>query len=270
MMPRASVCLLVVVAVVCLNSRPSDLLADEPADPNSVTASEDAPKLPPPKDAKRLSPDFDVWLDMPGKAVIVDGEVCLRHGMLEMFACTRNTKEHEAVVSANTQAFLVHTGLLALGAEPGHVAQWVPEFKPATGTEIEVTILWLDDAGKQHSARAQDWVRNQQTGRAMHHPWVFAGSRFWTDEETGRQYYQAEGGDFICVSNFSTAMLDIPIESSQSNDELTFDAFTEHIPPMHTPVRLILQPKLKKAATDADDAAPADAQESSRRAKPAG
>ena len=44
-----------------------------------------------------------------------------------------------------------------------------------------------------------------KTGKAMTYPWVFAGSRFWTDEETGKQYYQAEGGDFICVSNFGTA-----------------------------------------------------------------
>ncbi len=71
-----------------------------------------------------------------------------------------------------------------------------------------------------------------RTEREMSQPWVFAGSRFWKDEETGEQYYQAEGGDFICVSNFGTAMLDIPIESSQSNMELAFAAFTERIPPL--------------------------------------
>ncbi len=264
MMPRVHAYLLTLLATaICLNARPGPLRADEPTDPNAVTASADAPKLPAPEGAKRLSPQFDVWLDMKGKAVIVDGEVCLRRGMLEMFACTRNTKEHEAVVSANTQAFLVHSGLLALGAEPGHVAQWVPEFKPATGTEIDVTVQWLDNAGKQHSARAQDWIRNLQTGRAMDQPWVFAGSRFWTDEETGRQYYQAEGGDFICVSNFSTAMLDIPIESSQSNEELAFEAFTEHIPPVRTPIRLVLKPKLKEKPAAGGDRGtrPADAQQ---------
>ena len=85
-----------------------------------------------------------------------------------------------------------------------------------------------------------------RTEREMSQPWVFAGSRFWKDEETGEQYYQAEGGDFICVSNFGTAMLDIPIESSQSNLELAFAAFTERIPPLGTPVRLILKPKLKE------------------------
>jgi hypothetical protein len=149
-------------------------------------------------------------------------------------------------VSANTKAFLVHAALLRLGAEPGRPVQWQPEYKPPSGTEIDVHVWWIDEAGKEHTARAQDWVKDMRTEREMSQPWVFAGSRFWTDEETKQQYYQAEGGDFICVSNFGTAMLDIPIESSQSNLELAFAAFTERIPPLGAPVRLILKPKLKK------------------------
>lgn len=207
------------------------------------------PKLPEPEGATRLSPKFDVWLDAKRGAVLVDGQVSLRRGMLEMFACIRNTKEHESVVTADTQAFLVHAGLLRLGAEPGHPAQFVPEFKPPTGTEIDITVEWRDADGKLQTAKAQDWIRDLKTGKAMTYPFVFAGSRFWTDAETGKQYYQAEGGDFICVSNFGTASLDIPVESSQSNDALEFEAFTERIPPLGTPVRLVLKPVLKNAAS---------------------
>ena len=205
-----------------------------------------APKLPEPKDAQRLSPEFDVWIDSQEKAVLVDGQISLREGMLEMFACTRNTKEHESIVSANTKAFLVHAALLGLGAEPGTPVRFVPEYKPPTGTEIDVQVYWVDEGGKAHTIRAQEWIRDIRTKKAMTHPWVFAGSRFWKDEETGKQYYQAEGGDFICVSNFGTAMLDIPVHSSQSNEELGFECFTERIPPLGAPVRLILKPKLKE------------------------
>jgi hypothetical protein len=203
-----------------------------------------APKLPEPKGAQRLSPDYDVWLDPKQGVVMIDGQISLREGWLEMFACTRNTKEHESIVSANTKAFLVHAALLRLGAEPGSPAQFVPEYKAPTGTEIEVTVEWLDEAGNRKTARAQDWVQNVHTKEAMTHPFVFAGSRVWTDPESGKQYYQAEGGDFICVSNFSTAMLDIPVPSSQTNEELAFQAFTERIPPLGAPVRLVLKPKL--------------------------
>jgi hypothetical protein len=207
-----------------------------------------APKLPAPEGATRLSPKYDVWLDAQRGAVLVDGQISLRRGMLEMFACIRNTKEHESVVTADTQAFLVHAGLLRLGAEPGHPAQFVPEFKPPVGTEIDVTVEWRDEKGKLQTARAQDWIRDLKTGKAMTYPFVFAGSRFWIDEETKKQYYQAEGGDFICVSNFGTAALDIPVESSQSNDALMFEALTERIPALGTPVRMVLKPVLTKKA----------------------
>jgi hypothetical protein len=230
----------------------ADVSAGAPASPQTTGQAEAKPaaKLPEPKDATRLSPQYDVWVDPKEKAVIIDGQVSLREGMLEMFACLRNTKEHESIVSANTKAYVVHAALVTLGAEPGHPAQWVPEYKPPTGTEIEITVYWLDESGNAQTTRAQEWVKDIRTGKAMTHPWVFAGSRFWTDEETGKEHYMAEGGDFICVSNFSTATLDIPIESSQSNAELAFEAFAERIPPLGAPVRLILKPKLREQEAD--------------------
>ena len=236
---------------VAQESAPADVSTQDAVDQSAQAAPVAAkpappPKLPEPKGAKRLSPDYDVWIDAKQKAVIVDGQISLREGMLEMFACTRNTKEHESIVSANTKAYLVHAALLTLGAEPGHPVQWLPEYKPPSGTEIEIEVQWIDEQRKPRRTRAQEWVKDIRTGKAMAHPWVFAGSRFWTDEETGKKYYQAEGGDFICVSNFGTAMLDIPVESSKSNQELAFETFTERIPPLGAPVRLVLKPKLKK------------------------
>ena len=243
---------LILVLVMSLAATVGSAVAQEPADTLESADSENEvatpPKLPEPEGAVRLSPKYDVWLDGKQGAVIVDGQVSLRRGMLELFACIRNTKEHESVVSANARAYLVHAALLRLGAEPGHPVQYLPEFKPPAGPEIEIEVQWRDPEGREHTARAQDWVRDLQTGKAMTQPWVFAGSRFWTDEETGRQYYQAEGGDFICVSNFGAAMLDVPVESSQSDEALAFEAYTERIPALGTPVRLLLKPNLKEPA----------------------
>ncbi len=41
---------------------------------------------------------------------------------------------------------------------------------------------------------------------------MFGGSGFWVNKETGEKHYMAKSGDFICVSNFPTAMLDLPVE----------------------------------------------------------
>jgi hypothetical protein len=236
-------------AAICIAQEAGDASDESDTKPQAA-----APKLPPPEGATQLSPKFDVWVDAAKGVVIVDGRIALRRGMLEMFSCTRNTKEHESIVAADAQAFLVHAGLLRLGAEVGHPVQFMPEFKPPTGTEIDIEVLWHDTEGKEHTAHAQDWIRDMKTGKAMTYPWVFAGSRFWTDPDNGRQYYQAEGGDFICVANFGTAMLDIPVKSSQSNDELEFEAFTDRIPPLGTLVRMFLKPKLEKKETKSDDA----------------
>lgn len=195
---------------------------------------------------KRLLKGYDVWVDPTHKRVVVDGTVVLREGPLEMLACTRGTKEHESVLAADTKAYAVHAGLLAVGADAGTPVQFRPDYKPATGTEIDIELVWTDKSGKVQRARGQDWVQNIKTGKPLEHPWVFAGSGFWQDEATGEKVYLAESGDFICVSNFPTALLDLPVPSSQSNDALVYHAFTEKIPPIGTRVRMVLTPKAKK------------------------
>ena len=107
-------------------------------------------------------------------------------------------------------------------------------------------MLWIDKDGEKQKANAQQWVRNLKTGKALNYPWVFSGSGFWTDEDSGQRYYHADAGDFICVSNFPTAMLDLPIKSSGETAGLLFEAFTENIPPLGTYVRLVLIPQLEQ------------------------
>lgn len=219
------------------------------AAPKATSATEgkvvDPPKLPVPEGAKRLTKADEVWVDTKNHRIFVDGYVSLREGFLEMLACLAGTKEHESILGVRTKAQTVHAALLAVGAETGHPVQFRPKFAPPTGTEIEIEVQWLDDKGQWQKARAQDWIRDSKTKKPMTQPWVFAGSGFWKDEQ-GKDFYMAESGDFICVSNFTTAMLDIPIESSQSNEGLLFEANSEKIPPLGTPVRIVLTPKLKE------------------------
>lgn len=191
----------------------------------------------------RLAKDYDLWIDPRRKLVVVDGRVCLREGQLEMFACPRGTKEHESIIAVDCRSQFVHAALLAVGAEPGRPVQFDPEYAPATGSVIDIFVLWVDQQGGRHKVRAQDWVRNIKADKAMQYDWVFAGSGFWTDEQTGERAYYADGGDMICVSNFSTAMLDVPVASPQDNADLLFAAFTDRIPPLGTRVRLVLIPK---------------------------
>ena len=220
-----------------------------PAAPAAATAPAAAPAEEPATDAatglKRLAKDYDIWVDLKRKLVVIDGRVALREGPLEMFACPKGSKEHESIVAVNCKSQFVHAALLAVGAKAGHPMQYEPEYKPATGTVIDVHVLWKDEQGKNQKAKGQDWIKELKSGKAMTHPWVFAGSRFWTDPDTKQQLYAADGGDLICISNFTTATLDLPISSSQANADLLFGAFTDRIPPLGTKVRLVLIPRLE-------------------------
>lgn len=227
------------------NKPPNQRIPASSEQPVEVEKAPDlgAPLVDNPASLKRLAPDSPVWIDVANQRVIVMGQICQTEAPLEMFACLRNTKEHEAIVAVPTEAYLVHAGLLAVGAKAGRPVQFVPEYVPATGSEIDIAVRWKNDRGETQTARAQDWVRDVKSGKAMDAAWVFGGSGFWLDEATGQRHYQAEGGDLICVANFTTAMLDLAIPSSQSNAELSFQAFTERIPPRETPVTILLTPK---------------------------
>ncbi len=193
----------------------------------------------------RLLPDVNAWVDRKSHRVVIDGTVCLRRGTLEMFACLTGTKEHESIVAVDVPAHAIHAGLLLVGAKPGSPAKFQPEFHPASGTTIDIAVTWRDEKKETQTAKANDWIRNMRTGKPLDYDWIFAGSTFFIDEQ-GKQHYQAEGGDLICVSNFPSAMLDLPIESSQATNDLLFEAFTEHVPPVGTKVRLVLKPRLEK------------------------
>jgi hypothetical protein len=219
-----------------------------PADASPPAADNEPPRKNPadPTVTLRRLPPYDVWIDAKNKQVVVDGQVCLTRGPLEMFAVTKNTKEHEAVVSVNAKAFAVHAALLAVGAKPGGTVKFQPKYTPASGTKIEIFAYFTDEKGNQKKVRAQEWIRDVKTKKAMEYPWVFAGSGFIKDDQTDKEYYLAEAGDFICVSNFPDAMLDLPIESTSANEDLMFEAFTENIPPRGTKVTLVLVPEADK------------------------
>src|SRR5262245_26329732 len=88
-----------------------------------------AAQLPDPAGLKRLDPRFPAWIDPAHKRIVMLGRVCLREGQLEMFACLKNTKEHESVVAIEAEAADVHAALMALGAEAQNPARFVPKYQ---------------------------------------------------------------------------------------------------------------------------------------------
>lgn len=234
----AAVLLLALTTVPSLSAAPPPAVAEtaDPAAPPAATPDRH-PEL------KRLAPQEDVWIDAAKKEVVVGCRIAIAEGPIEVFACPEKTKEHEAIVATRSSARIIHAALLAIGLDPGGPVSFDPVYAAASGPAVAIRMRWKDAAGAEQESRAQDWIRNAETGKPLAADWVFAGSTFWKDPQDGRQYYQADGGDLVCVSNFPTATLDLPIESSQSNEALLFEAFAGRVPPPGTDVEMILSAK---------------------------
>lgn len=233
----AAFSLLVAAAALAAPILPTPARAEEPSAPVATPEADRHPDL------RRLSTTEDIWIDPIRKEVVVGGAIALDRGMIEVFACPRHTKEHEAIVATAASARLMHAALLAIGLEPGRPVAFDPEYSAAQGPAVEVIVRWNDETGRLQQRRAQELIRSTTTKRQLDADWVFAGSVFWKDPSDGQEYYQADGGDMICVSNFPTAMLDLPLESSQANEALMFEVFEDRVPPRGTEVELVLSAK---------------------------
>jgi hypothetical protein len=182
------------------------------------------------------------------RRVLISAEVCLREGPLELLLTRKGTKEHEAVLRADVDARKVHDALLLAGAKAGGTVRFDPRYRPARGTPIKVSLVYKKD-GTLVNGSARSWVRNARTKRELPSDWVFAGSELVEGADplnpNGPKRYLANDGDLICVANFETALLDLPIESSKSDDDRGYEAWTERIPEPGTPVVVVLEPQVR-------------------------
>jgi hypothetical protein len=197
--------------------------------------------LSPPPKGTSISKNH-VWVDADKQRVILDGYVAMTDGPLEMFACPEGTKEHESIIGTLARSKEVHAALLAVGAMRGTPVEFLPKFVPATGQRIRLWVCYRDKDGKFKAVDGRHWVKKATTGKQMEPDWVFSGSGFWKDPESGKEFYRADSGDMICVSNFNSAMMDVPVASSAEAGDLLYLPFTERIPPQGTPLRLVLIP----------------------------
>lgn len=114
-----------------------------------------------PRDAEPvpLNKNGTVLLDKKNKRVILKTKIVQRERSLELFCCLKGTKEHESILSLDAKAYVVHAGLLALGAKPGAPVHFDPEYQPPTGQKIFIFVNWTDADGKAHRESAKSWIR---------------------------------------------------------------------------------------------------------------
>ena len=124
----------------------------EPSGPKTPDAPADAPAA-----EKVQLPG--ITIDVENKRVDVSAKVALDEGLLELIACTTDTKEHESLVIIDAVPMHIHAALLLIGAANGHPAraepaneektQWI--HLPPRGDEIALSLVYPDPKNKDET-----------------------------------------------------------------------------------------------------------------------
>jgi hypothetical protein len=135
-----------------------------------------------------------------------------------------------------------------MGLAPGKPAEWStgeqPRLIPPRGAALKLTLRWKDKKGKVRQADPSSWLTPADAPAAapaaaiLPKTWIFVGS----DMLTSGKYWADLDGDVVSVANFESAVIDVPFESSSTNAILSFKANTTAIPPLKTPVEVIITP----------------------------
>lgn len=180
-----------------------------------------------------------VEIDWTRKEVRVAGQIVLRQGTLEFFACTRG-KEHESIVRMGASCTHIFMALGLVGISPGHPPQWDEKsqtFGPPTGDLVELSIEWRD-AGKLKSAEAFDWLIDIGTGSPPpNRPWVFAGSVVRPNNSLAAD----ASGAAIALVDFEENLMSLSRGHVNRNDDLWVEANNKVIPAAGTAVTIVFR-----------------------------
>lgn len=113
-----------------------------------------------PGDPIPLNRQQTVLYDLKNKRVLLKTKVVLREGPLELLCCKKKSKEHESILAVDSEAFLVQTALITIGAKPGGPAKFQPKYAPPFGEKIDIFVNWTDSDGKERREKAQNWIRS--------------------------------------------------------------------------------------------------------------
>ena len=200
--------------------------------------------------------DNGLTINAEKKHLDIKATVCMRRGdFLEMFACTKDTREHESILVTDAVPSTMHLGLLLLGLEPGSPLSYdmkvdPPKLVPAKGPKVDVFIvIKVDDVEREIPANR--WVQDNKTKEMKKgNTWLFAGSQFATFQD--KQVYQADlNGSAISLVNFGDDLLTLPNKMTDANEshDKVWAPRTEAIPKVGTKVVIRLKPQ----AADAEE-----------------
>jgi hypothetical protein len=203
--------------------------------------------------------------------VDLEATVCLDEGMLELIACTKETKEHESIVVVHARPMHIHTALLLLGVQSGNPAmrrpigeggtRWVDI--PPRGAPVDVHLVFTNKQGKAVEHPIGDFVARSdenpdvlvgaEEGDAHQDDkddtfpktFLFAGSLLVGDGPGPRTYLADQSGSVISIVTFGDELLCLPGIHGMDNNSLIWQVDATKLPRVGSKVTLRLRPQRK-------------------------
>lgn len=174
----------------------------------------------------------------------------MNDGVLEYALVHENGKTHESLLRTTVSPTELNLVLLLCHYEPhiAEAAKFLDNPRESTkalmkepmskegANRMLISVQWKDKDGKDQTAPVAHWFRNKKTSKPMAFDhWTYTGSLV---SDVG---YAAEFDGSIIATYFDlVAMVNCPVKEN-ADDEVWY-AETSAVPPVDTPVTLILTP----------------------------
>ena len=197
-----------------------------------------------------------ILVDREAGEVVVPAFVSIDAGWLEQVVCSRNTRDHEAILVVDVLPSQVHAALVLLGLTPGTPGHWrfeetadenrprVRRIKPV-GDRIRVGIRRITEDPRV-TEPISEWIVNaEDDGAFIEQPWVFGGSTFFRPRPDAPELYAADqSGSLVGLVTFGDEVIGL---EGVLSDQVDVDAAmwavrTEVVPEPGTRVDLVLRP----------------------------
>lgn len=210
---------------------------------SAVNATESKP----PVEQKPMELSGGVLVAVDLQEVRIPGFIAIDEGWLEVVACTKGTREHEAIVVTDVRPSVVHAALLLIGAKPGAPARYDQETGRSIqphGEHVEMELEWKDSQkGPQRIALAEAL----QSDRDLVNPeFVFSGSLFRPNTKSmgpGEHYVADFTGNVVGLATFGDEVVAV---REIHSPELAVEAESWRVksgtlPVSGTPVELVIR-----------------------------
>jgi hypothetical protein len=180
--------------------------------------------------------------------VVVPGLVLVTQGLVELFGCGKDGKEHETIIRLESSVQGLDLALTSSGFVRGKLPEKTDLTIKDQGSRVLILIQWIDPvSGRLVTHRSEDLVISTKRGRTMPRVgWTYVGHWMEVADPTspkGDKTYKvlaaANTRSYVTTFRDKSALLDNPLE--EAVDDTVFAANYMVLPRSGTPVRVIFR-----------------------------